>query len=79
MLATSHGVILFGGVDAKGKGLGDTWLWNGEVWKDLTAQAGVPINAKVVTVGYDPQRDAVVLFVGAREAGTWELSWPNEQ
>jgi hypothetical protein len=47
-LTSTGGVVLFGGFDATGTGLADTWVWNGTTWTSSTATGPV---ARGDTVG----------------------------
>ena len=55
--------ILFGGHDANGTPLGDTWLWTGTTWYNATA-AGGPSPRFGAAMTYDIKRGVVVLFGG---------------
>ena len=57
-------VILFGGRNAAGAALGDTWLWNGTTWTDVTATANGPSARFGAVMAYDAVRQTVVLFGG---------------
>jgi hypothetical protein len=66
-------VVLFGGRNAAGTPLGDTWIWNGSSW---SAGGGGPSPRFNHAMAYDPVRGVVVLFGGEDGAGrlgdTWE-------
>lgn len=64
-------VLLFGG-DANGTLLGDTWVYDGAQWRELTSPAPSP-RAMAATV-YDPVRDRVLLFGGTAAVAneTWQ-------
>jgi hypothetical protein len=57
-------VILYGGRDAAGTALADTWLWNGSSWTDVTATANGPSARFGAVMAYDAVRQTVVLFGG---------------
>ncbi|HEX5216125.1 MAG TPA: kelch repeat-containing protein [Vicinamibacterales bacterium] len=57
-------VILFGGRNGAGNALGDTWLWNGSSWTDVTATANGPSARFGSVMAYDAVRQTVVLFGG---------------
>jgi hypothetical protein len=63
--------ILFGGHDANGAPLGDTWLWTGTAWYNATA-AGGPSPRFGAAMTYDVARGVVVLFGG--DDGTKKLN-----
>jgi len=67
-------IVLFGGRDAAGTPLADTWIWNGSSW--LPAGGGPPARFGH-SMTYDSARGVVVLFGGDNGAGgklgdTWE-------
>jgi hypothetical protein len=66
-------IVLFGGRNAAGAPLGDTWLWNGSFW---SPGPGGPPARYDPAMAYDPVRGVVVLFGGddgAQKLGdTWE-------
>jgi hypothetical protein len=65
--------ILFGGRNAAGAPLGDTWIWNGSSW--FPGPPGPPARFDHA-MAYDPVRGVVVLFggqAGGQKLGdTWE-------
>jgi hypothetical protein len=63
--------ILFGGRDANGTPLGDTWLWTGSAWVNFTA-AGGPSPRFGAAMTYDVARGVVVLVGG--DDGTKKLN-----
>jgi hypothetical protein len=66
-------IVLFGGRNAGGTALGDTWLWNGSSWSP--GGAGPPARFNHA-MAYDSVRGVVVLFggesSGAKLGDTWE-------
>ena len=84
MVAASWGVLLFGGSDARGKSLGDAWLFRGSSWSrvaqkgpsrreradGLVVDGGAAVLVRGGTLGGDPLHDAW-LFDGTswREIG----------
>ncbi|MGH7968912.1 MAG: Kelch repeat-containing protein, partial [Limisphaerales bacterium] len=80
-------VLLFGGVSSStGQLLGDTWLWDGTNWQQIT-QFGIfggsatPPPRSDAAMAYDPLRNAVVMFGGKGAHGilgdTWVFSLQN--
>lgn len=64
--ASSRGVVLFGGESSIV--LSDTWVWNGEEWKQKFPATSPPARF-VSAMAYDKARDEVVLFGGAGSDG----------
>jgi hypothetical protein len=72
-------VLLFGGADAAGRLLAETWEWDGVNWVRRTPAASPPARGDHV-MAYDSARQRVVLFGGSsslvppirRLADTWE-------
>lgn len=67
-------VVLFGGYDAAlKKNVGDTWTWNGKVWKRV-ANTG-PKARDGAAMDFDVPRNKIVLFGGVanyeKQADTW--------
>jgi hypothetical protein len=66
-------IVLFGGRNAAGTALGDTWIWNGSSWFPGPAGPTARFNH---AMAYDPVRGVVVVFGGESGAGklgdTWE-------
>lgn len=66
-------IVMFGGRNAAGAPLGDTWLWNGGSWSP--GPSGPPARFNHA-MAYDPARAVVVLFGGEDAGGklgdTWE-------
>ncbi len=61
-------VVLYGGEDATGKALGDTWEWDGVAWTNATPAVSPPPQADH-SLAYDAATGAVVLLADAQ---TWE-------
>ncbi|MFQ5599157.1 MAG: T9SS type A sorting domain-containing protein [Candidatus Krumholzibacteriia bacterium] len=79
----SRGVtILFGGADAAGTRLGDTWQWDGSAWT-LLAPASSPSPRSGAVMTYDSDRQFMVLYGGhdgaSRLGETWEWRGTNWQ
>lgn len=55
--------VLFGGLDASGATLDDTWEWDGSQWSNPTAPTGPPPRSEPA-MAYDDDRDQVILFGG---------------
>lgn len=69
----SAGVLLFGGRDAAGLHLNDTWWWDGTDWAQIAA--GGPPARCCHDLAYDSLRDRYVLFGGWNildQGDTWE-------
>ncbi len=71
--ATRNVVVLFGGVEADGSRLGDTWTWDG-VWTQQNPPSS-PRPRGGVGMAYDHARGRVVLFGGSRGFGTSNETW----
>ena len=72
MVETPQGALLFGGlvtIVGPPQVFGDTWLWNGTAWSQLTPPTSPPARQRHQMV-YDPSRGVVVLFGGV---GTFPL------
>jgi len=80
-----HGLILFGGALASnGSALGQTWLWSGSDWRELSP-ADSPVPRSDPALGWDPVSKVLVLFGGLDnttaplsdtwvwQGSTWEL------
>jgi len=67
--------VLFGGRDASGVLLNDTWTWNGVTWREITPSASPPARTQGA-MAYDAARQRVVLFggqvAGVNSRETWE-------
>jgi hypothetical protein len=61
-------LILFGGM-SNDVTMGDTWSWEGRVWKKLSDKGPAP--RMMGYMAYDANRDRIVLFGG-------RLGWPND-
>src|SRR5436190_1054795 len=55
--------VLFGGIDASGTLLGDTWTWDGRAWTQEHPAASPPARY-AMGMAYDAARGEVVLFGG---------------
>jgi hypothetical protein len=56
-------VVLFGGSDANGHQLSDTWTWNGTAWTKLSTPTSPPAR-EGATLGWDPASKDLVLVGG---------------
>lgn len=87
---TGAGVVLFGGAGC-GARCGDTWVFDGAAWTDVTGTVGAvaPEPRSQHALAYDSDRDEVVLFGGSGgnghvadtwvfRAGTWRRLLPGE-
>ncbi|HEX5054090.1 MAG TPA: kelch repeat-containing protein [Planctomycetota bacterium] len=78
MVRTNQGVLLFGGTNVYGSSfLGDTWLWNGSTWANVSPPVG-PTARAFHSMAFDSTRNVVVLFGGSTSSGstsndTWEF------
>jgi hypothetical protein len=67
--ASNRAVLLFGGQNAAGTLLGDTWLYDGTRW---TIQSNTGPSARAGhAMAFDSVRGRVVLFGGRTSAGSW--------
>ena len=74
MVGTTHGVILFGGLNIQRND--NTWKWDGNLWRQSEDIGPIPRSNHAVA--YDAKRDRVALFGGYGPAtetfgDTWEL------
>ena len=67
--------VLFGGRAANGAALGDTWLWNGSAWVNVTATAAGPSARFGHSMAYDSARNVVVLFGGDNGSQKFNEIW----
>ena len=67
-------VVLFGGYDSQGVGLGDTWAWNGTTWAKQ-ARATSPPARGAASMAYDAATSTVILFGGLRPAKLLGDTW----
>jgi hypothetical protein len=79
-------VLLYGGQDAAGSDIGDTWSFSNGTWTNLTGSVrGSPPDLAIPSLSYDPSGHDMVLFGGVRgiaggENQTWtyrDLVWTN--
>jgi hypothetical protein len=63
-----HELVLFGGVDASGHGLGDTWTFDKDGWHPLHLTVSPPGRGQA-TMAYDPELHDVVLYGGCSYCG----------
>ena len=61
-------VVVFGGGDAFGNYLNDTWVWNGSDWTEEPG-TGAPAPRFSQAMAYDASDGELVLFGGATAAG----------
>ena len=63
--STAHEAVLFGGLDAGGSPLNDTWVFTGGRWSNVTASAGAAPSARDwASAADDPSDGGIVLFGG---------------
>ena len=65
--------LLFGGRDATGKALGDTWLYTGSTWQEVIG-AG-PAARWGHSLAYRPQSESFILFGGTNGETWFEDTW----
>jgi len=69
MVATEHGVVLFGGrtfhLDVYEESFNDVWLFDGSSWTELTYSAKAPRPAARYAASFAPVSGGVLLFGGA--------------
>ncbi|HVE92101.1 MAG TPA: kelch repeat-containing protein [Actinomycetota bacterium] len=64
--------VLFGG--SNGTALGDTWEWDGQVWRQLTPATSPPARANHA-MAYDSARRRVVMFGGSNATTQFGDTW----
>lgn len=73
---TAHTVVLFGGADANGTYLNDTWTWDGVTWTQQHPPLSPPgRELDVPEMAYDAASKTVILFGGSSNGAlgdTWE-------
>jgi len=58
-------VVLFGGEDADGTCLADTWVWSDGAWSDVTSTVGdQPLPSRDHAMAWDPTSGMVLMFGG---------------
>jgi hypothetical protein len=62
--ANAGGVLLFGGVNAAGSDLNDTWLFRGGSWTEVNETGPSPRGSGVMAFDPEPDVNATVLFGG---------------
>jgi len=63
--AATNTVVLFGGTDASGNDLDDTWIWNGITWTQAFPSAAPPGRRfDTQAMAYDAAKQTVLLFGG---------------
>ncbi|HTA78263.1 MAG TPA: kelch repeat-containing protein, partial [Terracidiphilus sp.] len=65
--ATHNQVVMFGGFNSTSQRLGDTWVWNGTIWTNVTpaSPANSPSARDAAVMVYDAAQGNVVLFGGS--------------
>ncbi len=66
-------VVLFGGEGENGL-LGDTWVWNGEVWNQINSEAK-PSPRTGHAMAFDPTRGYIVMYGGTTSNGNSAETW----
>jgi hypothetical protein len=79
--SATHAAVLFGGQDAGGGLLNDTWLFSNGMWTNVTSSAGTAPSPRIwASIADDPAGGGVVLFGGEYCAGvllcgdTWRFA-----
>jgi MYXO-CTERM domain-containing protein len=67
--------VLFGGIDANDVALGDTWEWNGQLWKQITPSTASPSPRYGFAMAYSPVHGGVVLYGGGNGIGALGQTW----
>lgn len=71
---TTRTVLLFGGTDATGNDLNDTWTWNGVTWTQQFPPVSPPPRAfDAQSMVYDAVTETIVLFGG--QGGSYGDTW----
>ena len=66
-------VLLFGGVQADGGLLNDTWTWNGVSWQQYPVEA--PPARGFAAAAFHPAQGAILLHGGRGEDATFSDTW----
>ena len=70
------GLVLFGGENSTGNGVGDTWVYDGTTWTDqIPTSASTPAPRINTTMAYDAARGETVLFGGYDGSGVRADTW----
>jgi hypothetical protein len=64
-------VVLFGGQNAHGPYLNDTWTWAGGVWTNITAGTGSPPPCFWASMAYDAATASILLFGGINRSSDY--------
>jgi hypothetical protein len=72
--ASTGDIVLFGGANASGNPLGDTWTWNGTTWAEQRPTAS-PTARSDASMAYDPATGNMVLFGGDGADGLLSDTW----
>jgi hypothetical protein len=78
-------VVLFGGIDARGRVSNQTWVWNGTTWTDFPETQSPPARDEA-SMAFDPDLHQLILYGGRNASGqtfsdTWAwngASWYHE-
>jgi C-type mannose receptor len=68
-------MVMFGGLDADGNRLEDTWEWNGTYWSQMTINGTTPAARILASASYDPVAKRMLLYGGTSAddlSDTWE-------
>lgn len=73
---TTGTVVLFGGLDANGNDLNDTWTWDGVTWTQQFPRISPPARElDVPGMAYDAATGTVVLFGGISQTASLGDTW----
>jgi hypothetical protein len=72
--AATSDVVLFGGVNAAGRYLGTTWIWDGSTWTRQFPKIAPPPRGHA-SMAYDAATSTVVLFGGRNKHGILGDTW----
>jgi Galactose oxidase, central domain len=68
-------LVLFGGY-SNGTILGDTWIWDGQSWTNITSSLGsTPLARQGAVISRDPLRGNLVLFSGSGSVSALDDTW----
>jgi hypothetical protein len=67
-------IVLFGGVNASGVYLNDTWVWNGSTWSQVSPPTS-PTSRANHAMAYDPPRQQIVMTGGRTSSTVRQDTW----
>ena len=68
-------VVLFGGLGFPGRLLGDTWVYNGGNWANLSGLSPAPPARESAAMAYDYNNSSLVMFGGLGSSGPLGDTW----